>query len=106
MPVLLLTVATNVLLLLQVPPVLPLLVKPIVDPMQTVDAPLILPAFTEGFTVMVIEDDVALQPATEYMIVVVPAATPVTIPVLLLTVATALLLLLQVPPVFPLLVKV
>ena len=48
------TVATAVLLLLQVPEILlPLMVNGVVEPMQTVDAPLIVPALGSIFTVTV-----------------------------------------------------
>ena len=48
-----LTVATPVLLLLQVPPALPLLVYVAVAPIQSGVAPLTVPAFTFGLTVNV-----------------------------------------------------
>ena len=46
------TVATAVLLLLQLPPLVPLLVNVVVDPAQTVEEPLIVPAFGAAFTVI------------------------------------------------------
>ena len=49
------TVATAVLLLLQDPPLVPLLVNVVVDPIQTVAAPLTVPAFAAAFTVIPFE---------------------------------------------------
>lgn len=46
-----LTVATEGLLLLQVPPLFPFELKLIVEPTQTVAPPLIVPAFRTGFMV-------------------------------------------------------
>ena len=46
------TVAAAVLLLLQVPPVLPLLVNAVLAPAQTVEAPFTIPAFGSGLTVI------------------------------------------------------
>ena len=68
--------------------------------------PLTVPAETVGFTVSVLNElTEAGQPLlTVYVIFVVPALTVVTSPELELTVATAVLVLLQVPPVVPLLV--
>ena len=105
-PVLLFTVATEVLLLLQDPPASPLLVKLIEAPMHTIAAPETVPAFTDGLTVMFILLEAGLHPPTAYLITVDPAATAVTNPVLLFTVATAVLSLLQVPPALPLLLNV
>jgi len=52
-PVAALTVAAAVLLLLQVPPLLPLLVKAVVAPIQTDDVPpMAVPALGSGLTVM------------------------------------------------------
>ncbi len=53
-PVLASTIATDVVLLLQLPPEI-LLLKFIVDPTHTADAPLIVPAFGTGLTVIVAE---------------------------------------------------
>ena len=102
-----LTVATAVLLLLQVPLASPLLVKAAVfAPIHTVAGPLITPAFASGFTMMtLLVVSVAQLFVTEYLIVVEPAATPETTPVEGLTVAIAVLSLVHVPPVFPLLVN-
>ena len=50
-PLLALTEAAAGLLLLQVPPTLPLLVKLVDKPVQTEDAPLTVPALASGFTV-------------------------------------------------------
>jgi hypothetical protein len=102
------TVAAVVLLLDQVPPLFPLNVKFKVDAIQTDEPPLIEPAFKTGFTV--IGADCALVPHEEvvrvYVIIAFPADTPLTTPDAAFTVATAVLLLLQLPPVFPLVLKV
>ena len=45
------TVATNVLLLVQAPPLFPLELKFRADPIQTDEPPLTVPAFKTGFTV-------------------------------------------------------
>ncbi len=81
-------------LLLQVPPLV--VVLNIVDePAQTAPIPVI--AAGDGITVITF---VTMQPVpSEYVIVTVPAATPVTSPLVLLTVARAVLLLLHKPPV-------
>ena len=50
-PVVALTVATAVLLLLQLPPT-PLLVKVVTDPVHTNVVPLMVPALGSGLTVM------------------------------------------------------
>jgi hypothetical protein len=82
------------LLLLHVPPATAS-VRVIVEPMHTLEGPVILPAF-DGLTVTV---RVALQPPVNaYIIVDVPVATPETIPEPLPTVATDVLLLVQLPP--------
>jgi hypothetical protein len=86
------TVALAVLLLLQAPPAL-ILLNVMVEATQTLFAPLI---GASGFTVTAVW---LLQPvARVYIILGVPAATPVTIPDADPTVAWAVLLLLQVPP--------
>jgi hypothetical protein len=54
-PVVEFTVATEVLLLLQVPPPLPLLLYCAVAPMQSGELPLTVPAFAFGLTVKVID---------------------------------------------------
>src|SRR5664280_3021942 len=101
------TVATRLLLLLQLPPMAPLLDKALVAPEQMVVVPLMVPA--DGIELIVIfAVDKALPqvPVTVYAIVAEPAATPVTTPVVASTVAAAILLLLQLPPPVPLLVNV
>jgi hypothetical protein len=100
-----LTVATAVLLLDQVPPANPLVVRGVVAPAQIVVVPEIVPALGNVFIVTVVEV-LVLQPfaLTEYVTVAVPAATPETTPEAL-TVATAVLLLDQVPPANPLVVR-
>ena len=102
---LLFTVAIAVLLLLQVPPDVTS-ANVMVELTQTLDEPVIAATTGNAFTVI---DFVALavpQLVTVYFMVADPAATPVTTPVPELTVATAVLLLLQVPPLLPLLVNV
>src|SRR5450432_4637294 len=77
---------------------LPLLVNVVADPAQTVRAPLIVPATGRGLTI--ISADAIEVPhvlVTVYLMVAVPDALPVTTPVLEFTVATTVLLLLQVP---------
>src|SRR5580700_977250 len=93
------TVATVVLLLLQLPPLKPLLLKVACEPAQTVAAPLTLPALGSGFTVM--SNDVVdeLQPLLSwYWMVVLPAARTVNVPDVGSIVATPVLVLLHVPP--------
>src|SRR4026209_229402 len=99
-PVDALTVATEVLVLLQAPPEVPLLVKVVVAPIQIGVVPLTVPAVTFGETVNVLNDDTGLpQPLlTVYVISVVPAVIAVTNPVDAFTVATAVLVLIQEPP--------
>jgi hypothetical protein len=71
--------------------------------MQTGVAPLTVPAETFGETVRVLKVETGLpQPLpTVYVMSVVPAATAVTNPVLELTVATDVLVLLHEPPAVP-----
>ena len=85
-------VATDVLLLVQVPP--PAAVSAVVMPAQTVAVPVM--ADGKGFMVTV---DVVLQPldAATNVIVAVPADTPVSVPVIRLIPAIDELLLVQVP---------
>jgi hypothetical protein len=98
------TVATAVLLLLQVPPLVPLLVNVVGEPAQAVEEPLIVPAFGAAFTVInFVELNVPQLPVTVYFIVELPAATAVTTPVVAFTVATEVERLLQLPPLVPLL---
>ena len=59
-PVVAFTVATAVLLLLQVPPVLPLLVYVADRPIQSGDVPLTVPALAFGLTVRVLNEDTGL----------------------------------------------
>jgi hypothetical protein len=90
------TVATALLLLAHVPPVVG--DKVVVAPAQIVVAPVIL---TVGFAFTItwgVGKDVQTEPVWVNVNVTVPLATPVTTPVLA-TVATALLLLAHVPPV-------
>ena len=95
-------VATAVLLLDQLPPVNPLEIRDVVAPAQIVVVPEIVPALGNAFIVTVVEV-LVLQPfaLTAYVTVAVPAATPETTPEAFM-VATAVLLLDQLPPVNPL----
>ena len=100
-----LTVATDVLVLLQFPPLVPLLEYVAVLPIQSGDVPLTVPA--EMFeTVSVLKALIGLPHPllTVYVIFVVPELNAVTKPVDELTVATEVLVLLQFPPPVPLLV--
>jgi hypothetical protein len=74
--------------------------------MQIGDRPLTVPGFAFGLTVIVLNEETGLaQPLfTVYVMSAVPAATAVTNPVLELTVATEVLVLVQAPPGVPLLV--
>src|SRR5665213_1945213 len=101
------TVATAILLLLQVPLRSPELVNAVVvAPIQTIAAPLMVPALASGLTMITLLLVKVVQLlVTEYVIVVEPAATPDTTPVDGFTVATAVLLLVHVPPASPLLAK-
>jgi hypothetical protein len=107
-PVAGLTVATAVLLLLQLPPASPEVVKVAVDPIHNGEVPLTVPAFAFGLTFnIVVAVSGLLQPVeTIYLIVVVPAPIAVTTPDDAFTVATAVFVLLQVPPASPLLLYV
>ena len=101
-----LTVATKLLLLVQVPPAVPLLVKVVSEPAQMVAAPLIVPALASALMVMLAEAAELPQVLlTVYVMVALPTPTPVTTPVTGSTVAAAVLLLVQVPPPVPLLVN-
>lgn len=88
------TVATPVLLLLQLPPLIEFPSR-LVPPIHTVVPPVTVDEYGNTFTVVV----AAVHPATEYEITVVPAVTPVIRPVLLPMVATPVLLLVHTPPV-------
>ena len=92
------TVATAVLDDVQTPPAVAL-VSAVVEPAHTSVVPLIAATTGIGLTVTVVVTD-ALHPfvVTVYVIVVLPAATPVTTPVDASTVAVAVLLELQTPP--------
>ena len=94
------TDATAGLLLLQLPPASPVLLNVAVWPIQSGEVPLTVPALAFGSTVNEADELTGLlQPLlTVYVIVVVPAPTAVTTPDTAFTVATAGLLLLQVPP--------
>ena len=99
-PVVASTDATAGLLLLHDPPASPSLLYVAVEPIQSGEVPLTVPAFAFGFTVS--EADAlngALHPAvTVYVIVVVPALKAVTAPVEASTDATAGSLLDHTPP--------
>ena len=107
-PELAFTVATDVLELLHVPPAVPLLVYVAVDPTQSGEVPLTVPALTLEETVKGLTDDIGLPHPLliVYVMFVVPAFTAVTKPLLTFTVATEVLELLHVPPAVPLLVYV
>ena len=75
-----LTVAIEVALLLHEPPV-PVVVKVVVAPGQSVEAPVIVPADGAAATTIVrVAVAVPQVLVTEYVIVAVPTAIPVTIP--------------------------
>src|SRR5438309_2290476 len=93
-PVVLPVVATAVLLLLQMPPDDELL-NVVVTPEHTVTVPVMPEGFVFAASVLV----ATLHPLPRsYVIVVVPVVTPDTMPVVLPIVATAVLLLLHIPP--------
>ena len=105
-PVVAFTVATAVLEEVHVPPVVPLLANVEVPPIQMAGVPDKVPAETGAVTVTTKVDSALGQPpvpVTVYLIVEVPAVTPVTTPVVAFTVATAVLEEVPVPPVVPLL---
>ena len=95
-PVPLITVATAVLPLAQVPPVVPS-VNVIVVPAQNA----VEEEIADGVVLTVIIVVTAHPVPSEYVIIDVPDKTPVTTPVLLPTVATVVVPLDQVPPVVP-----
>ena len=104
-PVVELTVAAAGLLLLQVPPLLPLLVNVADKPAHTEDAPLTEPAFATALTFTVAEvEDVAHAEVTVYVMVAVPVPVPKTTP-FTSTIAIAALLVLHIPPAVPLVLK-
>jgi hypothetical protein len=88
------TAAIAILLLLQLPPGAGS-VNVAVPPAQILEAPLILPALAAGLTETV---EIAVQLPMAYVIVALPAPTPVTVPLELPIVATPVLPLVQVPP--------
>lgn len=91
-PVVAPTVAMALLLVVHVPPG-DVFVNVFVAPTHTVDEM----GLMAGGAAITVTGFVAAQPATVYEIVTVPVPVPVTVPVLP-TVATAVLLLLHVPP--------
>jgi hypothetical protein len=95
-PVPLITVATAVLPLAQVPPVVPS-VNVIVEPAQNA----VEEEIADGVVLTVIIVVTAHPVPSEYVIIDVPDKTPVTTPVLLTTVATVVVPLDQVPPLVP-----
>ena len=98
MPVVLLMVATDGVVLLQVPP-LTVLERVMDEPGQNEAAPLSVPALGSGFTVIACVSDADPQPVvTVYDIIAVPVAIPVTLPVVF-TVAIVGLAVVQLPPV-------
>ena len=95
------------LLLLHTPPETPLLPYVFVTVKHRAAGPVIFPAFgtVAGFTVIVFELlALPVHDLTVYVIVAVPPERVVTTPVAAFTVATAVLLLLHVPPALPLVV--
>ena len=91
-----LTIATLVLLLPHTPPLIALL-NVVDEPTHSDVAPVIVPATGNGLTVTICVSTAVPQPfVTEYEIMTLPAATPLTTPPL--TVAVKSLLLVQVPP--------
>lgn len=103
-----LTVATSVLLLLQVPPASPLLLYKAVDPIHKGVLPVTVPEFASGLTVSCLKAVAGLlQPdVTVYTTFVIPALNAVTRPVVGFTEATAGFELVQVPPLLPVLLYV
>ena len=99
-PVIEFTVAAAVLLLLQLPPPVPLLANMAVAPAHNAEAPLTVPALGR-FPTVTRADAVTVphEEVTVYLMVELPAESPVTTPVVEFTVAAAVLVLLQVPPV-------
>jgi hypothetical protein len=89
--------ATAVLLLDHAPFGVPLLLNDADEPAHIDGAPLITPAVTVAFTVIDLEVVNVPQPVTVYVIVAVPALTPVTTP-LASTMATLELSLVHEPP--------
>ena len=99
------TDATAGLLLLQVPPVLPVLLSTVDRPVHIDPAPFMVPGLATGLTVTRCEAVAVPQPLEEvtvYMIVLLPGATPVTTPVAGSTVATPVVVLDHTPPLLPL----
>lgn len=104
-PVVGFTEATAGLLLLHAPPARPLLEKVATEPAQTEEAPVTVPAFGRGFTVINCEALLVPQLLENvYLMVANPASTPVTTPVFGSTVALSGESLLHVPPLNPSLV--
>ena len=103
------TVATPSFVLSHEPPEFPLDVNVVVPLEQIACVPLKVPAFAAVVTVTVLVAVSFAQPpvpVTIYLMVDVPAATGVIIPVEEFTVATPVLVELQAPPVSPSVVKV
>jgi hypothetical protein len=103
------TVATDALSDSHEPPEFPLDVKVVVPFEQIACVPLKVPALAAVVTVTVLVAVSFAQPpvpVTIYLIVDVPAATPVINPVLALMVATLVLVELHAPPVSPSVLKV
>ena len=102
------TDATAGLLLLHDPPASPSLLYVDDWPIQSGEVPLIVPAFALGLTVTIFDALTGLlHPVlTVYVKVVEPAPTAVTAPDVAFTVATPVLLLLQLPPASPVLLYV
>jgi hypothetical protein len=104
-----LTVAMPVLPDVHVPPLVPFVVNVVVAPVQIACVPLSVPALDVAVTVTVrvaVETGHPPAAAIVYVIVAVPAATPVTTPDELFTVAIDVLLDDHVPPLLPSVVNV
>ena len=100
---LLVTVATPGLLLTHVPPdAPPVFVSVVFAPIHIDDEPLNVPAATDAaIDISFCELTGPLQPATVYVIIVLPAAIQLISPVPAFTVAILVLSLLHAPPVVP-----
>lgn len=102
------TVATEGFVLLQFPPDVPLLLYVAVAPIQSGEVPLTVPDVTFKLTVSDLVEDAGLPHPLfiVYVMLVLPALAAVTNPVTAFTVATNVLLLLQLPPDVPVLLYV
>ena len=106
-PVLLFIVATAPLLLVHTPPAVPLVLRVAGLPMHIEVLPVMVPAETLAFTVIVMVVSTGEPQLLDilYLMVEVPAPKAVSSPDAASTVATAVLLLVQVPPAEPLVLR-